>query len=201
MTVDWDKLVFSLRVVVLLCGYKSVDFHHTAVGVIQRLLYYCMIGWNHHCKHSTVVITKWLTVTKYAFLKWQWTFSFIRRFFSFLFDQQTFTGLDYEKQELLTLHAHLDSLPVFSWVVTLHDHLGSPPGFSWVVSLHDPLGSPRVLAGSLLFMTIWVHPRVLAGSLLFMTTWVHPRVLAGSLLFMTIWVHPRVLAGSCCASF
>ena len=40
-----------------------------------------LLGWSHRCKNSTVVITIWLTVTKYHYLKWQWIFYFIRRLF------------------------------------------------------------------------------------------------------------------------
>jgi hypothetical protein len=40
-----------------------------------------LLGWSHHYKYSTVVITIWLTITKYHYLKWQWIFYFIRRLF------------------------------------------------------------------------------------------------------------------------
>ena len=40
-----------------------------------------LLGWSHRYKNSTVVITIWLTVTKYQYLKWQWIFYFIRRLF------------------------------------------------------------------------------------------------------------------------
>jgi hypothetical protein len=43
--------------------------------------------WSHHlcCSHRyknyTVVITIWLIITKYPYLKWQWIFYFLRRCF------------------------------------------------------------------------------------------------------------------------
>ena len=40
-----------------------------------------LLGWSHRYKNSTAVITIWLTVTKYQYLKWQWIFYFIRRLF------------------------------------------------------------------------------------------------------------------------
>ena len=52
-----------------------------------------LIGWSHHYKHSTVVITIWLTVTKYPNLKWQWIFYFLRRNFLSVVTGKTFTGL------------------------------------------------------------------------------------------------------------
>ena len=40
-----------------------------------------VLGWNNHYKNYSTVITIWLTLAKYQFLKWQWIFSFIRRLF------------------------------------------------------------------------------------------------------------------------
>ena len=45
--------------------------------------------------NSTIVITIWLTVTKYPYLKWQWIFYFLRRCFLSSTTAKTFTGLDY----------------------------------------------------------------------------------------------------------
>jgi hypothetical protein len=39
------------------------------------------LRWSHRYKHSTVVITIWLTVTRYSYLKWQWMLYFLRRSF------------------------------------------------------------------------------------------------------------------------
>jgi len=44
---------------------------------------------------STIVITNWLTVKKYQFLKWQWIFSFTSIFFIFPLTFTTFSELDY----------------------------------------------------------------------------------------------------------
>ena len=74
-----------------------------------------------------VVITIWLTVTKYPYLKWQWICSFLRRFFFFfplsptrlVSDLTIYVSnsmVSYKKQELLTLHEHLGSPPVFGRV-------------------------------------------------------------------------------------
>jgi len=43
-----------------------------------------LLGWSHRYKNYTVVVTIWLTVTKYSYLKRQWIFYFLRIFFSFL---------------------------------------------------------------------------------------------------------------------
>jgi hypothetical protein len=70
-----------------------------------------------------VVITIWLTVTKYPHLKWQWIFSFLRRGFLSSITAKIFTGLgciwvtrqvSYMKQELLTLREYLWS-PLDVW--------------------------------------------------------------------------------------
>ena len=60
-----------------------------------------LLGWSHHYKNYTVVITIWLTVMKYPYLKWQWNFYFL-------------------KQELLTLPEHLSSPPIFGWFRVVH---------------------------------------------------------------------------------
>ena len=39
--------------------------------------------WNYRYKNATVIITMWLTVTKYQHLKWLWIFPFLRRSVSF----------------------------------------------------------------------------------------------------------------------
>jgi len=43
---------------------------------------------------STVVITTWLTITKYPNLKWQWIFYFLRRCLLSFITAKSFTGLD-----------------------------------------------------------------------------------------------------------
>ena len=48
-----------------------------------------LLGWS-----STVVVTIWLTVTKYQYLKWQWIFYFLRRGLLSSITAKTFTGLD-----------------------------------------------------------------------------------------------------------
>jgi hypothetical protein len=50
--------------------------------------------WSHRYKNSTVVITIWLTVTKYLYLKWQWIVYFLRRCFLPSISAKTFTGRD-----------------------------------------------------------------------------------------------------------
>ena len=58
---------------------------------------------SHRCKNSTIVITIWLTVTKYTYF-----------FYFFVITPKTFSGLIYE------LHEHLCSPPVFSGVRVAH---------------------------------------------------------------------------------
>ena len=40
-----------------------------------------LVGWSNHYNLFMVVITIWLTVTKYPFLNWQWIASFLHRLF------------------------------------------------------------------------------------------------------------------------
>jgi hypothetical protein len=49
-----------------------------------------LLGWSHHCKNSTIVITTWLTAMAYSYLKWQWIFYFLSRFVSLLYHCQDF---------------------------------------------------------------------------------------------------------------
>ena len=46
------------------------------------------LGWSHHYNNFTVVRTNWFTITKYLYLKWQWIFSVLCIFFSFLYYQK-----------------------------------------------------------------------------------------------------------------
>ena len=48
--------------------------------------------WRHRYKHSTVVITIWLTVVKYPYLIWQLIFYFLRRYFLCSITARTFTA-------------------------------------------------------------------------------------------------------------
>ena len=45
-------------------------------------------------KNYTVVITIWMTVTKYPYLKWQWLFYFLLIYFVSSITANTFPGLD-----------------------------------------------------------------------------------------------------------
>ena len=54
-----------------------------------------LLGWSHRYKNSTVVITTWLIVTKYPYLKWQWIFYFLRRCFVSSITARTFIELYY----------------------------------------------------------------------------------------------------------
>jgi hypothetical protein len=38
------------------------------------------LRWNHRDTNYKIIITNWLTVTKYPFLKWKWIFFLLRRF-------------------------------------------------------------------------------------------------------------------------
>ena len=40
-------------------------------------------GWSHYYKTSIVVITNWLNIIKYPFIKWQWILSLLCTFISF----------------------------------------------------------------------------------------------------------------------
>jgi hypothetical protein len=62
--------------------------------------------------------------TKYPYLKWQWIFYFLRRYFLSSIPAKPFTGLyiqvarrvSYQKQEPLSFRERLWSLPVFGGV-------------------------------------------------------------------------------------
>ena len=89
-----------------------------------------LLGLSHRYKNSMVVITIWLTIAKYQYLNWQWIFSFLRWFFSFLYHRQFFYRtwlytwvtwwVSFKKQELLTRREHLDSPLVFGGVRVAH---------------------------------------------------------------------------------
>ena len=53
-----------------------------------------LLGWSHDYQNNTFVITIWLTVTKYPYLKWQWIFDFWHRFSFSSITAKSFTGLD-----------------------------------------------------------------------------------------------------------
>jgi hypothetical protein len=88
-----------------------------------------MLLLGHRYKHYTVVITIWLPITKYPYLKGQLIFSFLRRLFCFFYHRQDFyrtwlymsnTTVSYKKQERLTLREHMGSPPVFGGVSVPH---------------------------------------------------------------------------------
>jgi len=54
---------------------------------------------SHRYKNYTVVITIWLTVKKYPYLKWQWIYYFIRRCFLSSLTARTFTGTGWISEE------------------------------------------------------------------------------------------------------
>ena len=60
------------------------------INVTLYLLIKLLLGKSYRYTNYTVVITIWLAVTKYSYLKWQWVVSFLRRFFSFLYHCQDF---------------------------------------------------------------------------------------------------------------
>jgi hypothetical protein len=72
-----------------------------------------LLGWSNHYTNYTVVITIWLTVMKYPYLKWQWIFYFFSYMFSFLCHCRDIyrnwryiwvtRRVSYKKQELPTL--------------------------------------------------------------------------------------------------
>ena len=55
-----------------------------------------LLGWSHRYKNDTVVITIWLTVTKYSYIKWQCIF--LRRCFLSSITVKTFTGTAYHSR-------------------------------------------------------------------------------------------------------
>ena len=53
-----------------------------------------LLGWSHCYKNYKAVITIWLTVRKYPYLKWQWIFYLLHRCFLSSINAKTFIGLD-----------------------------------------------------------------------------------------------------------
>jgi hypothetical protein len=76
------------------------------VVYIQLLIRYSTAWTERNCwrksysSEATFVITIWLTVTKYPYLKWQWILYYLCRCFLSSITAETFTGLDciYEQQ-------------------------------------------------------------------------------------------------------
>jgi len=54
-----------------------------------------LLGRSHRCTNYTVVITIWLTVTKYPHLKWPSICYFLCKCFLSFITARNFTGLDY----------------------------------------------------------------------------------------------------------
>ena len=76
------------------------------------------VSWGYRCKNYIIVITIWLTVTKYPYLKWQWMLSVLPRFCITSITVKIFIGLHwvaqsvrYKKGRLFTLHEHMSSPP------------------------------------------------------------------------------------------
>ena len=67
----------------LSCWRKSYSYKATLI-----------LSWGHLYKNSMFLITIWLTVTKYSYLKWQWIFDFLRRIFLSSITAKIFPGLD-----------------------------------------------------------------------------------------------------------
>ena len=85
------------------------------------------LGWSHRYKHSTVVITIWLTGTRYPYLKWQWILLLLC--FLSCITANTLTEIEciwairrvsYQKQGLPTLREHLRSPRFFGGVRVAH---------------------------------------------------------------------------------
>ena len=91
--------------------------------ILNNILY--LFSWGTDgCRHNltTLLSQLMLTVTKYSFLKWQWFFSVLRRFFFFpllktrlIFDYKLWVTrrMSYKKYELLTFHQRMCSPPFF----------------------------------------------------------------------------------------
>ena len=86
------------------------------------------LNWQWMC--SFYISRSGFNVTIYPYLKWQWLFYFLRRFFSFLYYCQDFyrtwlyirvtQWVSYRKQELRTFHDHLSSPLVVDGVRVTH---------------------------------------------------------------------------------
>ena len=103
---EWSKWCrIKTRIISSLCIWNLYFTTKTLFSICTQTLIFCkelscwcwcysndatlLLGRSHHYKHSTIIITNWLTVTKYLFLKWQWIFYLLRRCF---LHRQTFTG-------------------------------------------------------------------------------------------------------------
>jgi hypothetical protein len=111
------------------CAQRS-DFLDRVQLMTQKLSKQGCVArkWSHCCTNSTVVITIWLSVTKYPYLKWQWIFYFLRIFLLLSITAKTFTRLyiwvtrrvSYQKQELLTLRKHMSATRFLCGVFVAH---------------------------------------------------------------------------------
>jgi hypothetical protein len=116
--ISTDVLIYTCRLYIYWHTYLHVPFIYLLTYLFTRaiyistdvLIYTCrlyiywstylhsdkatlLLGWSHCYAYSTVIITIWLTVTKYV--KWQWIFYFLRRcLFSSITTKTTFTELD-----------------------------------------------------------------------------------------------------------
>ena len=99
-------------------------------GNIFTLLTFFNIRSKLSYKNYTFVVTMWLTVTKYPCHEWLWIFSFLRRFFFFLYHGQGLyrawlymwvtRWVFYKNKQSLTLRRQLGSPPVFRGVRIAH---------------------------------------------------------------------------------
>ena len=113
-------MFYILALIQLFCYAKplEVNMSHWA-NIPNDAKATLLLGWSHSYKNYMVVITIGLTVTKYPYLKWQWIFYFLHRYFVSSITAKTFyqnwlyiwvtQRVSYKKQELLTLHEHLSS--------------------------------------------------------------------------------------------
>lgn len=123
----WAQLHFS---------YSQLPIHHRRYSraraqyndymykfqlLTQRLFKQCYVApiLKKSLQKYTIVITNWMAVTKYSFLKWQW--EILRRFFSFCYNQLDFYQtwltvtwrMSYRQHALLTIYKRMRSL--FLW--------------------------------------------------------------------------------------
>jgi hypothetical protein len=95
----WLRIVVSstYSMVFLFCfssSCVSCVARFSGLSFLYCPLVFYNVYWSRRYQNSTVVITIWLTVTKYPYLKWQWIFYFLRRCFLSSITAKTLSGLD-----------------------------------------------------------------------------------------------------------
>jgi len=104
-----DDFTFPIVIFVFINSNILVARTYGAQLPPQKLLKQDMLlqDWSRRFTISTVDITNRMSVMKYPFLRWQWIFSILRRYFSFLYHRSRSVFGDHCWQCLCIYHSRL----------------------------------------------------------------------------------------------